>query len=353
MGTKAADDATPAPAVGAGPGSCVGTGKDGALQTNGAAVTDAFISDLDNGGTRTTNYTGTLADVFSTMASVGAGGCGFEQPLAAIKRSFEQPANAGFLRPAARLAVILLTDEDDCSIAHTALLGPDTATLGPLQSFRCTRFGVTCDSGGTTPDEMDVVGVKSGCHSNEASPYMTDIGRYATFLESLKADPHDVMFGAIAGTTTPFAVELRAPPGGGTPFTALAHSCSYQGQTGMEVADPPARLEHLARSMRRGSLDSVCGDLSDALAALGHRMNALVGQPCLLEDIALPMTCKAFDEVGANRTELPACSATVTTDCFRVTQDAAACPFGQHLKLEVVRGSTPPANTWTSLRCAL
>lgn len=352
MGTKGADDATPGPSVGSGPGGCASSGKDGLLQINSAPVTGAFLSDVDNGSTRVRNYTGTLEQAFSAMASVGASGCGFEQPLAAIKRSFGQAANAGFIRPTARLAIILLTDEDDCSASHSTLFGPDSATLGPLNSFRCTRFGVTCDIDGATPDEMNAVGTKSECHANETSPYVTDIGRYATFLESVKADPHDVMFGAIAGTTTPFAVEQQSPPGGGTPVNVVTHSCTYSGANGPEVADPPARLDHLAGTLRRGSLESVCGDLANAMLAFGQRMNAMVGQPCLLQDIAMPVMCKAYDEVGGTQTELPMCSTTVTTDCFRVTEDATACTSGQHLKLEVVRSSPAAAGTWTSLHCA-
>ena len=58
-------------------------------------------------GTRTMNYSGTLANAFSAMASVGAAGCGFEQPLQAAKNALDNnPANAGFLRPAASLAIM-------------------------------------------------------------------------------------------------------------------------------------------------------------------------------------------------------------------------------------------------------
>jgi hypothetical protein len=64
------------------------------------------------------------------------------------------PANAGFLRPGATLGVIFLTDEDDCSVRSPTLFSPANAVLGPLESFRCTRFGVTCEDGGGTPDEI-------------------------------------------------------------------------------------------------------------------------------------------------------------------------------------------------------
>ena len=81
-----------------------------------------------------TNYSGTLAGAFSAMASLGASGCGFEQPLQAAKNALNNnPANAGFLRPNASLALFFVTDEDDCSISHSTILGSDTTTFGPLQ----------------------------------------------------------------------------------------------------------------------------------------------------------------------------------------------------------------------------
>jgi hypothetical protein len=44
---------------------------------------------------------------------------------------------------------VIIADEDDCSVRDPALLGPDSQQLGPLQSFRCTQFGVVCD-----PDDL-------------------------------------------------------------------------------------------------------------------------------------------------------------------------------------------------------
>src|SRR5690606_13334754 len=127
----------------------------------------------NNDGSRTTNYTGTLTAAFSAIASLGASGCGFEQHLEAAKRALDgkNPVNAGFLRDDAYLALIFIQDEDDCSIAHSTLLGGDLNTLGPLQSFRCNRFGHVCATGGTNPTEMNMVGPKGGCASNENGQY--------------------------------------------------------------------------------------------------------------------------------------------------------------------------------------
>jgi hypothetical protein len=67
----------------------------------------------------------------------------------------------------------------------------------------------------------------------------------------------------------------------------------------------------------------------------------------------MPATCEVFDIRGTVETFVPACDVAHTTDCFRVVQDAALCPAGQQLKLEVTRSTQPTPDTWTSLRCML
>ena len=57
------------------------------------------------------------ANAFKCMAVVGDSGCGVEAPLEAAKRALDGHAlaNQGFLRPNSLLAVLFITDEDDCS----------------------------------------------------------------------------------------------------------------------------------------------------------------------------------------------------------------------------------------------
>jgi hypothetical protein len=91
-------------------------GDDGALLTNGCAGIDGtFLRDVARAdGGRDVNYTGALADRFSCMARLGTGGClSFEAPLGA-PRARSSRAQPGFLRPSATLAVVLVTNEDDC-----------------------------------------------------------------------------------------------------------------------------------------------------------------------------------------------------------------------------------------------
>ena len=146
--------------MGAGDGSiqgCAGVGKAGRFQfaargpcTATNLQADAtFITDAGGG---VTNYTGSIEDVFGCIAPLGESGCGFEQPFAAITRALgadgsgNPPAdNAGFLRPDARLAIVMLTNEDDCTPkAGTALFDATSNTtlaspLGPPDQLPLQR----------------------------------------------------------------------------------------------------------------------------------------------------------------------------------------------------------------------
>ena len=86
----------------------------------------AFIADLNDGVSRKRNYTGDLGDAFSCIARLGSAGCGFEQSLEAMRRALNgsNDENAGFLRNDAVLAVVILSDEDDCSASDTTMFDP-------------------------------------------------------------------------------------------------------------------------------------------------------------------------------------------------------------------------------------
>jgi hypothetical protein len=354
VGTMGELDPQPGPSIGSGPGACVGMGKGGDLQTGGTnLLTGTFLSDLQNAdGSRARNYRGTLVDTLTTMASVGTHGCGFEQHAAAAKRALAgNPANAGFLRPSANLAVIALADEDDCSIAHSALMSPDTTTLGPLQSFRCTRFGVTCDEGGQTADDMNTPGTKTGCHSNPEPDLVMPIGSYAKFFAGLKQDQRaGVSFAAIVGLPLTVQVELRTPPGGGAAIPALAATCTFDG--GGEAADPGVRLAELATSFGpRGLVANACqADLSSPMQAIARQVRSLATDRCLLRDIALPADCVVSDLHDGFERLLPPCGATANGDCYQLVSDPAHCS-GQHLELVVNRSAAPSPDTEYSVRC--
>jgi hypothetical protein len=376
LGSKGADDAQPGPGIGTGAGMCSGNGKSGNLQTNGTTlVTGSYISDIkDNTGMRQVNYTGMLADAFTAIASVGANGCGFEQHIEAAKRALNNnPANAGFLRPSAYLAIIFLADEDDCSMAHSTLIGTDTATLGPLQSFRCTRFGIRCDQGGTDSNSMNQVGPKGMCHSADDGTYLTKIPDYVNFFKGLKSDPNSVIVAAIAGVTDPFEVELRAPIGSTQQIPALAHSCTYNASaTDVEVADPAVRIKQLLDSFpNRSTFSTICQqDLSGGLQLIAELLKQVIGSPCVdgtLADVD-PNTagpqydCSVsdvtnFGKANQQETVLPECdnlgapASSGNKPCWAIESDPTNCMGGQHLTLKVERSQAPPPETHVISYC--
>ena len=356
MGTQGSAVATPGPSIGAGPGACSGTGDNGLLQHAGLAA--PYIEDLGNpDGSRQRNYTGALRDVFATAALVGDTGCGFEQHLAAMRAGLASPANAGFLRDDANLAVVILADEDDCSLLDPTMLSADPA-FGPLDSFRCFQFGVRC-----SPDAPDVPGAKTGCVPRDSSPFVEDVAPFAQFLTDLKGDDRKVMVAGIVGDPGAVAVHLAPPPGGGAPIPQLAHGCLYGDA---ESADPAVRLAAFLDELPgRSQLTSICGgDLADPLHAIGQSAKRLVGDPCLdtalladsSPDPGVQPACEVSDVSDATPlapTTLARCT-TGAPDCYDLVEDPAACPATpDHLRVRINRSRAPGDDTWTHVRCQL
>lgn len=380
MGTHGADGKT-APGIGTlGQGGCSGTGKNGAMQLFGAPVGGGpYISDIAQpDGSRARNYPkGTLVETFATMAKAGAGGCGFEQHLEAMKHALDpstsgNPINAGFLRDKAFLAVIFIADEDDCSMKDTGMLNNNTAVLGELQSFRCTRFGVLCDNNGTTPDLMNTVGTKDKCHPNESSVYLANVQGYVDFLKGLKKDdPGKVIVAGIMGTSAPFATELRAPRPTDAKISALAHSCTYGGASGPEVADPPIRLKFfLDQFPNRSTFASICqADLSGGLQQIGDLLKTVIGDPCIEGKLADtdPSTPALDYDCAVSSVTNPTTAARIETilarcpdngvgaatdpPCWHLLLDAPSCPNSDHYTLKIERQDTLPAETHVVANC--
>jgi hypothetical protein len=361
MGTQGPPGSS-GPPIGTGvPGACQGPGNDGLLQTFGVPITGSpYIVDTKDPvtGAPTRNYTGDLATVFGKIAT-GAGdrGCGFEQHLGAVQRALVNPANGGFLRDTAYLGVIIIADEDDCSLSDFRLLGDDTNsknTLGALQSFRCTRFGVLCNQGGQNPDQMNQVGTKGQCHPNDDSQFLAKVNGFVSFLQNLKKDPNKVIVAGIIGTTDQFAVELRAPPGQSTAIPALAHSCSYvDGKGNTEVADPPIRIKaFLDQFPNRSTFVPICQkDLSGGLQQIGDLLKTVIGDPCIegklknfgttaapvydcsVSSVANPGTNNAVETIMA---ECPANGPLPSTPCWHIVTDTVKCTTTpDHLVLKI------------------
>ena len=116
-------------------------GKFQHASTCGLNPGETYISSI--GGVN--NFMGNIEDVFSCIALLGDGGCGFEHQFASTAVALQKaanpldPDNGGFLRPNAYLAIVMLTNEDDCSApSDSTLFDPGQTSvkdpLGGLQS---------------------------------------------------------------------------------------------------------------------------------------------------------------------------------------------------------------------------
>jgi hypothetical protein len=248
-----------------------------------------------------------LAHDFACMSSVGTNGCGFEQPLeAALKalwpefyvdeagrgagreqnpvrflatandRSFGHGSTApasggtrGFARNetpngVSLLAIIVVTDEDDCSAVDTDLFRSTTDPADPLSQ-----------------QPMDL-----RCASNKTSLYPVE--RYVSALQLLRPNHSDsIMVGVIAGVPADLIpnagvsyddashraalyagiwaddrMQERVVMSGTEATPRLAPSCARADSSGQPVsATPPRRLVDLARRLGRNArVQSICND---------------------------------------------------------------------------------------------
>ncbi len=337
-------------------GTCIGDGEGGKLRrlTGGGA----FISDFDDGnGGRTRNYTGTLTEAFAQIAAVGSNGCGIEQHFEAVKRALDKnPENAGFLRPNAYLAVIIVADEDDCSLAKSTLFEGNTgdAAYGDRVNFKCTREGIECDTPST---DLEQLGLRQDCHPKYDSTVITQIDRYVDFLKGLKADPRDVIVAGIVGDAGPFEVVKKGA------VSVLKQSCIYNGPTGTQYAYPGIRMmDFIAQFPDRNTRTTICNDdLSGGMTQIGAQLKRAVGEPCFESQLSdadpeKPGTqydCSVVDtryrpnQPFEELAVIPACDdAKSRIPCWHIEEDLEHCSHTKtnpHLKLVVERGGQIPS----------
>jgi hypothetical protein len=312
-----------------------------------AQVSDNFLS-VDGA---TTNFTGTLADAFTCIAAVGQNGCGFEQHLESMRAALDgNPANVGFLRPDALLAVLILGDEDDCSTMNPNFFGAETSELGPLDSFRCFEKGVRCAEGRDV--ELRTAGPKTDCVPDDASAYLYPVSHYVDFLRGLKADPRSVLVATMAGDPTPVEVGSRTPMGG-QPRPDLIPSCVYHVEEWTKTADPGIRLVAFgdAFGAARGVALSECTeDYTPQLRQIGRMIRNAIGYECVDGELYAPDACTLEYSTGAS---IDQCTTALDNPpCWHVVIDATACPAGanQHL---IIADPAPPPGAYITGSCRI
>lgn len=231
-----------------------------------------LVADPATGCPRCRNFAGDPDDVFRVLASPGTFGCGFEQPLEAMYRALDGsvPQNAGFLRPGAVLAVMFITDEDDCSASSNELFDTSQtdmySTLGPLTSYRCFEFGIVCNA-----NNRHIPGERIDCRPREdPGSLLHPLERYRDLLLGLKP-PGQLVVRALAGQVQPtergFAATVGSSDfnqpelqfscvtdlGGATPGIRLASFLQY--------FNGPSEMVRAYQSICSSSYDTTVEDL--------------------------------------------------------------------------------------------
>jgi hypothetical protein len=321
-----------------------------------------FLTISEATGLRVTNFSRPLPQEFACLARLGEAGCGFEQPFAAVKHALDPalaPAeNLGFLRREASLAVIMISNEDDCSAApgvplyETSVNRNITSMLGPPTNFRCNEFGHLCR--GFAPPRT-ATGVLRDCQSNETGGSLESITSFVDFLRGLKSDPAKVFVATVAGPPTPYQVRVKPATTADTAdWPEIGHSCTTADGA---AADPAVRLNQLTDTLGPyGHFESICGD---SMYTPLRRIASLLAKPLARACVARPSMqawCQAvdrwIDDNGVKQAaELPRCvDAPGVTPCWSLADDDG-CRATEQL-FTVARGDAPiPAGLVSAINC--
>ena len=279
--------------MGTGPAGACGSqfGDDGVLLTTGDTATPGCVATYPTWlefAAETDDPAAFATDVRCVATALGTNGCGFEQQLDAILKALTPSTsmyrfqggtpghgdgvNAGFVRENSLLAIIALTDEDDCSAIDTGLFENDNPLYDPNLNLRCFN------------------------HPEAVQP----ISRFTDGLIALRAENPDLLvYATITGIPTDLVpssdmalapqvesiladsrmVEMPNP----MDSTQLLPSCDIVGRG---RAFPPRRMIQLAADLENrganGVVQSICQEnYSGALDAIIAKIADVLGGACL------------------------------------------------------------------------
>lgn len=323
----------------------------------------SFLRDYRSADVRDTNYEDShLTDAFGCIAELGTTGCEFEQPLEAMRLALDgyTAENQGFIRPGAALGVVLLTDEDDCSVFDNGLFDPMLDGTGQVSKFRCFQHGVQCNG-----DDVRLEGEYAGCEPKRDSDYLVDVAQYASFLDRLKFAPEQVVVTGMIGDANLVEVEVDLDE-----RPQLVPACHDDNRG---AAYPAIRMQHfLDATAYGGEVSSLCGEKPlDALAQTAKRLRKVLGTHCLDGDVVdvdpetagLQVDCRVYDRTPDGRSRaIPACDdafapeGSATVPCYAIKTGPSECgDFRPHqLALQVWRGAwdaPQPSGTHTIGEC--
>ena len=256
-------------------GVCAGRGDDGQYQSSGAgAGAEAGLQVYDVA--RSDEPGAYSARIGCIVDSLGTSGCGIEQQLEAAARAVERGGEipGGFPADDAILAVLVLTDEEDCSLAAPNEFYSEFA--------RTERINVLCQDAAL------------GLHG--ASPaWLTSLDTLAARM-SAGRDERSFVFAAITGLPIALsgrtAAEILADPDMeyGEMYDPSRRSLVPTPACTSENGDaaPARRIVELGSRFPRSVLHSICADdFGPAIRELAAAIAQNLGSVCLTRRIPL------------------------------------------------------------------
>jgi len=348
------------------------------------------------------------------FAPQGLVGCGFESHLESMYKSFLRSQNAdeeqyGFLRSNAILAVVMLSDEGDCSYnneyqsiflseaegGNPAVFWSDPDASAPTSAV-CWNAGVSCEGSGMPYESCSATNkdVNGAQHVPDGEAVLHPVSRYSSFVQELENSKQqitpnqEVLVAMITGVPQDYSGELiyadALDPVEQADF-GIGAGCAYEDgdpMTPLATARPPAREKEFAEAFEVGSqpnLYSICQEsYAGALEAIANSIRDQIRPACMTTCVAdtnqimagLQPSCSLIQEApapgggGIDETVIEPCGAegSLPADadvCFDVLVDDAlsgeCADEGWNLELRLVRreGVPAPGGTAVSVSCEL
>ena len=277
-------------------------GDDGCFRSTaivGGGCSASYPSFLSRNEVNAGTYTpAMMAQDFTCIATLGTGGCGFEQQLKAMRKAVTTnvqagACNAGFLRPDSLIALIFVTDEEDCSVRedHTEIFNQDLDLGHP--NIRCYLHPDFIE------DVTDYVAAFRGLKPSEEVNKIV-IGMIVGVPPDAPAciGSGDELDGCLAVAAMTEAIDPAQP-------TQLIPSCNVES---MGFAFPPRRFVTLAQQFGANAfVDSICkNDWRDAIKGITDKLVERLPSTCFPRDLEFDTTtclakCKVIETLNNDR----------------------------------------------------
>lgn len=312
------------------------------IGSGGEAVARPWIESF-NGVDNLPEQIDTL-DAFQCFAPQGISGCGWESPLEATARALNNMQDVdrpeyGFLRDDALLAVLIVTDEVDCSFnpnMKDELFVADTfyAEGAPgVTSAVCWNGGVRCSGDSPYEDcwDADLDGSAQETTDPNGS-VLRPVSRYVEALEGIaatKLSGREVLVSVIAGVPAGYssgAAELVYADSDDPDFQrdfGIGAGCANEINGEVQTAVPPVRLKTFAEAfvgagLAEGgrNLYSVCDDdytpaILDIVAGIEVELPPACFPGCVLDldssTATLEFSCDVMQKAGGESSDIVEC----------------------------------------------